>query len=353
MCRAPLALALALDLDGSSGLDCCSLLPLSVPQPAADRNRREDVFLPVKALLQAAGLPTPKSGSRLQQSKEASPALLAVFLRDLVVLEAADGLHPGRRDGFLESAGTAPFPVRSSGHQAVMHGVLMNVMQAGKITALEGKMGFAEILPQTRPPRRPLPTVELLGRQAVKLLHHRPKRFGVPRFFRAVADEMVVIRKHRPGLETPPEVVGKFQEALQEPVLHSVTRQQMPLVSRPGGHEVNPGRSESVRRSVRPVLSALGRFLIRWEWISHHHFFKRQGENGQASFWKFCPFPFILDGLSGLDCCSLLPLSVPQPAADGNRREDVFLPVKALLPAAGLPTPESGSKAAALQTVQS
>lgn len=164
--------------------------------------------------------------------------LFPVSLRDLFVGEAGDRLQPGRRNRFLERGSTAPFPVRTHGHQLVMHRVLMNVVQASKVTALMGEMSLAKILSEPPAPGSPIAQVHLLRREAVELSHHRGQ--GLPVAARTMSNKMIVVGQDRPCFQLPSKLLREQEKLFLKPVLPSIVRQQMSSPGGSGSEEIDP-----------------------------------------------------------------------------------------------------------------
>ena len=94
--------------------------------------------LAVKGILDASQQAVDgKAAAGLQQSKGGPVRLFAVFAGNFVVLEAEDCFQPRGRDGFSELPGTAPFPVRTDTHEAMVDCILVDVVQASQIAPLK------------------------------------------------------------------------------------------------------------------------------------------------------------------------------------------------------------------------
>ena len=95
-----------------------------------------------------------------------------IFGGDVVVWEAGDCFEPCGSHRFFERCGAAPFPVRSRGHEFVMHGVLMDVVESGEVALLMSQMGFPEVLPEPGAAGVIVAAVEFAGGQAVEFPDH-------------------------------------------------------------------------------------------------------------------------------------------------------------------------------------
>ena len=104
-----------------------------------------------------------------------SPELLRIpiLFCDQVVFKTADCLQTCRTDRLPESLSTTPLPVGPDGHEFVMYGVLVDVIQSCEITSLMREVRFTKVLPQPGASRFVIAMIEFLRRQAVQFPYHR------------------------------------------------------------------------------------------------------------------------------------------------------------------------------------
>ncbi len=139
-------------------------------------------------------------------------------------------------------------------------------------------MRLSKVLPKSRPPRPSLTSVQFLCCQTVQFAHHRPKGFGSG-LVRTVGHEVVMIRQHGPCFHAPAKFVTAGEKGFQKPVLQVILREQMTGSGTAGGQKVDPARSQTVGRRVRPVTGSLHAFGVAWQdrrRLHVHHFLKKK-----------------------------------------------------------------------------
>ena len=172
-----------------------------------------------------------------------------------------------------------------------MHGVLMNVMQPGEVTSLEGDVRLPVVLPKPASSGLTVPAIQFLCAETVQFLDHGAQRCCIWIVRGTVADQVIVIRENRPCFESPSELSGQCDQCFLKPVFHRIRGHEMSFLLRSCREKIHSGVTEPVRRSMRPVARASGTFIIVRMGCVHD-------SRGKAS----------------LDCGSLLSLSVRQPA---------------------------------------
>ena len=105
-----------------------------------------------------------KEGTGSPHRKLTLPLRVTVLHGDLVEFETGNRLQLRRSHGLFEGVSTAPFPIGSDGHQLVMHGVLMHIMQSRQITPLMREVCVTEVLPQSSAPRLVFSAIQFLRR---------------------------------------------------------------------------------------------------------------------------------------------------------------------------------------------
>ena len=109
-----------------------------------------------------------------------------------VNFKAINGLYRGRRSGLFEPACRAPRILVRHRYQPVFHGVLVNIIQAGKIGFLIGEPALAKIEPDL-PARRAVKFVNPPGGLDVENAQHVRKAGCVGRVRRRMGNEMIMI----------------------------------------------------------------------------------------------------------------------------------------------------------------
>ena len=126
--------------------------------------------------------------------------------------------------------------------------VLMDVIETGKIRFFKCQPSFAIIVPNLAT-RRTVQTVDPFGGFFVQSSEHTRYAFGATR--RTVRDEMIVIGKDRPSLESPAEFLRHRQKpAMQHRQPNPRTKMMFMLIGR--------HRNEKSAIVAEPMLWRMG-----------------------------------------------------------------------------------------------
>src|SRR4051812_17798745 len=125
----------------------------------------------------------------------------------------------------------------------------MNVAQPGQVRLLKGQTRLP-VVETHLPVGEPIQLVDVTRRLEVQLLDQRNQTLRV---CRRVADEVVMVRENRPGLELPAERLRLREELRLEKVQAVGPAEIMDLLVGAGRDDVGALLAESVQWGVRPV----------------------------------------------------------------------------------------------------
>lgn len=138
-----------------------------------------------------------------------------------------------------------------------MYCVLVDIVQASEIAALQGDVSFTEVVPETRPTWSGVALIEFLRRRAVQVLEEGgegSRRSLLQR--RAMRDKVVVVGKNRPSLQRPTIALGEDKKRFDKPVAQYWRGQHVSLSPGPGRDKIHPCFLQPVWRGMRPILRA-------------------------------------------------------------------------------------------------
>ena len=98
--------------------------------------------------------------------------------------------------------------------QAVLHRILMHVVQPGKIRLLVGKSRLPEVVPNF-PARRIIKFISPLRSFLMQQSQHPRKTFGTVGRGR-MGNKVIVIRKNCPGLQVPTEIASDGKQSAMQ-----------------------------------------------------------------------------------------------------------------------------------------
>ncbi len=168
-----------------------------------------------------------------------------------VGFEIVNRFHNCRRGHPLEPSRRTPLVLVGYRHQAVANWILMHVAQACQIRSLMSQPGLPKVVPHL-PVRGLIQPVYPASRLNVEDAQHIGEDARIGRRFRGMAYEMIVIRKHRPRLQSPAKVLGHFEQPSVKYSQAPNLTEMMLLQIGSDGHEISATRAELVRRSMRP-----------------------------------------------------------------------------------------------------
>ena len=121
----------------------------------------------------------------------------------------------------------------------MMTGVLMHVVQTGKVAVLIGEVRLPVVLPKSGSLGNVVFEVQSLGGEAVELLEDRLQGDGSR--LGTVCDDVVVIGEDSPGFELPGAFGKDVEKELLEPVASFRGMKEVGLMTGAGGDEIDSG----------------------------------------------------------------------------------------------------------------
>ncbi len=180
--------------------------------------------------------------------------------------------HRGR--GFaLEPRRAAPGVLVRHRHQSVPDRVLVDIIQAGKIAFLVGQTRLPKIVPDL-PSLDSVQTVHPSRTVLVKIRQKPPQRFrSISRSIRRMTDEMIMIRKHCPGLQAPAIFRRITQQSVMQRLQPSFSGKEVLFPMRSRRNNERSGLIQPMLRRMRPTWSAALRAALDFggSCVRHHH----------------------------------------------------------------------------------
>jgi hypothetical protein len=176
----------------------------------------------------------------------------------MIRLKPIDRPHLRIRRCALEPCRTAPAVLVGYGNDSMFDGILMNVIQAGKVALLIRKQGFAKIEPHT-PSKSPVQFINPRTGFLMKLSKERAQAFRIISTLRRLRNKVVVIGKNRPSFQSPAMETRVFQEPLVESVKSGISSKEVFLLIRSCRDNVSARIAEFVDGCVRPIVAGVVR----------------------------------------------------------------------------------------------
>ena len=231
-----------------------------------------------------------KSGVKPPHSKASRHSEICFrleFIIDLhaVRFERVNRLHMAGLCVEFKPPRRAPRILICDWHQSMSHGVLMHVIQPRKIALFIREPRVAIVVP-IRASRRAVEFIDERRSARVKLRHKRAQIRRIGR--RGFADEMNVIREHRPSLQRPAVFLCQSEQlVVQKLELHS-SREAMGLQISAASEDVSPALSQPMFWSMGP-----------------RYFVRRHSARMSDTYRKHKPRPECREAL---ECGGLTPL---------------------------------------------
>ena len=122
-------------------------------------------------------------------------------------------LDPRWRGMLLEPRCGTPWVFIRDQRNLVVHRIRMNVMQSGKMGIFRDDVGFQKVVPNLACGRSVLSIQPLCG-NGMEFPKHRAQ--GIRSSWRGFRDEVIVVRKNRPSLQTPLELCDRAQQEIMK-----------------------------------------------------------------------------------------------------------------------------------------
>ena len=137
----------------------------------------------------------------------------------------------------------------------------MRVVKPGEIAPLKRQMRIAIVVPDP-PAGGSVNPVQLPGNVGMGVFQKCLERNCTHLTCGTIPDEVVVVGKHRPGFKRPPVLTGQADQAVEGDIQPLRRIEELSPIKDSRGDEVNPGGSETMRRSMGPVAGAGTGFLV-------------------------------------------------------------------------------------------
>jgi hypothetical protein len=133
----------------------------------------------------------------------------------------------------------------------MLYRVVVRVIQPREVRSPMGEQCIPVVVPDPSLGRL-VKLVDPSCQRAVQRTNHAWQRFGILDVRRSFGDEVIMIRKHRPCLKLPPELLCDGQQAAMEPLKPWGIPEEVLFEMGGSGDEIDALRIEQMRRCVRP-----------------------------------------------------------------------------------------------------